>query len=441
MQQATEALKSFFDSGQTLPYQFRIKQLKKLKQTLIKEEKNLLEGIKKDLNKSAYETQMSELILIYQEINTHLKHLKSWMKPRRIKSSLLNFPSKDYIYTAPYGHVLIISPWNYPILLTFLPLIGAISAGNTVALKPSEFAVHTSKVIENIIKTTFHKNYIKVFQGDYTIASNLTKLKWDKIFFTGSTAVGKKVYAAAAQHLTPVTLELGGKSPCVIFPDAPLQKSVQRIFLGKYMNAGQTCIAPDFVWINEAQAKEFIQAFNHYATQNKKGMSSIINEQQLLRLKNLLPEDIDYQNQPFAFLIDDWDAKIMKEEIFGPFLPVLTYSEPSEILEYQKRMEHPLAFYVFTKDINLAKNFLKQVQCGGAVINDVLLHIVNHRLPFGGVGNSGIGHYHGKFSYDCFSYLKPIVIKTNWKDFFLKQPPFTDQKKRWLDQYLNWIKK
>lgn len=441
MKQSITNLQEYFLEKHTLSYHFRLKQLKKFKKALIEHEEELILAIGKDLNKNPYEVQISELLLLYQEINTHIKQLKNWMAPQKVKSSLFNYPSKDYINSHPYGTILIISPWNYPILLSLLPLIGAISAGNSIVLKPSEFTPYTSQAILHLIESTFDPHYIHVILGDHKVANELTQFKWGKIFFTGSTQIGQKVYEAAAKNLTPVTLELGGKSPCILMKDTPLEASIQRIFLGKFMNAGQTCIAPDYVWIHESQAEQFIQLFNEYAILHSEGMTAIINEHHLDRLKKILPKNQTYKNRPQAFLVDDFESTLMQEEIFGPLLPVIIYKNKSEIILQQQKMNPPLAFYVFCKDPIYAKKWLENFHFGGAVINDVLLHLVNNQLPFGGVGTSGIGNYHGQFSFNCFSYQRPIVVKKGWKDLSLKKPPFIHKNRKWINLYSRFLKK
>lgn len=437
MNNSNIVLKKFFDRGRTLPYSFRIAQLKKLQKALTTYEPELLEAIHKDFKKSTYEAYITELILLHQELKYHIKHLKSWMRPQKVSSSLLNFPSSDYINAHPLGSVLIISPWNYPILLSLLPLIGAISAGNCVVLKPSEFTSDTSQVLKKMLKEIYPKEYIQVHTGDASVAIALTAMKWDKIFFTGSTSTGQKVYEAAAKNLTPVTLELGGKSPCVVFEDAPLQETIERIFFGKYINAGQTCIAPDYVWIHEKDADDFVAKFNTFSELNRFDITSIIHEQHEDRLRNLLPKGLEFTGYPQAFRVDDFSSPVMQEEIFGPLLPVKTYSKISEIKTQMGQLPSPLAFYVFTKNESKANEFLKYFHFGGAVINDVMIHMANDKLPFGGVGHSGIGQYHGAFSFDCFSYKRPVVIKKGWKDLSFKQLPFSSTKLKWIKRYRN----
>src|SRR5690625_1975490 len=279
-------LKEFFKTGNTLPLSFRINQLKKLKESIKKNEAEILEALNLDLGKSPYEAYSSEILLVYQELDYHLKHVKSWSRKKRVVSSLLNFPSKNYVISYPRGTTLILSPWNYPFLLSISPLIGAISAGNTILLKPSEFSPNSSEIIAKILKDIYDPTYINVVLGDATLAAKLTSLAWDKIFFTGSTATGRKVYEAAAKNLVPVTLELGGKSPCIILDDAPIKESIERIFLGKFFNAGQTCISPDHIWISSNKKDDFIKEFNAFSEEeSKKGkMCTIINEKHEDRL-------------------------------------------------------------------------------------------------------------------------------------------------------------
>lgn len=434
-------LQDFFKTGQTLSYSFRINQLKKLKKSIEKNEAAIMKALDLDLGKNAYESYSSEILLIYQELNYHIKHLKSWIRKKRVASSLLNFPSRNYVVSHPRGAILILSPWNYPFLLSLSPLIGAISAGNSILLKPSEFSPHSSALIAKIIASTYPPNYIKVLLGDASIAAKLSNLAWDKIFFTGSTAIGRKVYAAAAKNLVPVTLELGGKSPCIILEDAPLEKSIERIFLGKYFNAGQTCIAPDHIWICKSKKESFIKKFNTYsAKESTKGkMGTIINEKHQARLQSYLNEKEDFPNFPKAYAIEELNKNAVEEEIFGPILPVQTYDTLDELYNKLQETPSPLSLYIFTKDKNNAENILKKLHFGGAVINDVLLHIVNNKLPFGGIGASGIGNYHGKYSFDSFSYERPIVYKLNWKNLSLKKLPFTSKKLKILKRINKWL--
>lgn len=434
-------LKEFFKTGNTLPLSFRINQLKKLKESIKKNEAEILEALNLDLGKSPYEAYSSEILLVYQELDYHLKHVKSWSRKKRVVSSLLNFPSKNYVISYPRGTTLILSPWNYPFLLSISPLIGAISAGNTILLKPSEFSPNSSEIIAKILKDIYDPTYINVVLGDATLAAKLTSLAWDKIFFTGSTATGRKVYEAAAKNLVPVTLELGGKSPCIILDDAPIKESIERIFLGKFFNAGQTCISPDHIWISSNKKDDFIKEFNAFSEEeSKKGkMCTIINEKHEDRLQSYLKNDEKLPKYPKAYAIEDLNEHVKEEEIFGPILPVHSYESIEKLINKLQINPSPLSFYIFTKDRKRADNILKNLHFGGAVINDVLLHIINNKLPFGGVGASGIGNYHGKYSFDCFSYKRPIVYKFGWKNLSLKKLPFNSKKLKLLRKINKWL--
>lgn len=433
-------LQSFFKTGKTLDISFRIEQLKQLQLALIDHEDTLLDALYKDLGKSSFEAKVSELVLLKKELNYHIKKVRKWAKKKRVAPSLLNFPTKDYVQAYPYGAVLILSPWNYPLLLSILPLIGAISAGNCAAIKCSEFTPHTSAAIKQMISQSFEKDYIVAIEGDAEIAAQLTQLKWNKIFFTGSTATGQKVYEAAAKHLVPVTLELGGKSPCIIMEDAPIEKSIPRIYFGKFLNAGQTCVAPDYIWVHESQKEEFIQKFNDFQSKNQYKEVHIINDRHEERLKALGKGAIAHLDYPQILEANVEDA-VMQEEIFGPLLPIMTYQSLEEVKDYLQNGEAPLAVYVFTGNQSKAKAFLQHFHFGAAVINDVLLHIANNILPFGGVGHSGLGQYHGKYSFECFSYKRPIVYKIGWKDLALKELPFNEKKEKLLDRMIRLLYK
>lgn len=441
VEETFKELKEFFKAGNTLPLSFRINQLKKLKESIKKNEAEILEALNLDLGKSPYEAYSSEILLVYQELDYHLKHVKSWSRKKRVASSLLNFPSKNYVISYPRGTTLILSPWNYPFLLSISPLIGAISAGNTILLKPSEFSPNSSEIIAKILKDIYDPTYINVLLGDATLAAKLSSLAWDKIFFTGSTATGRKVYEAAAKNLVPVTLELGGKSPCIILDDAPIKESIERIFLGKFFNAGQTCISPDHIWISSNKKDDFIKEFNAFSEEeSKKGkMCTIINEKHEDRLQSYLQNDEKLPKYPKAYAIEDLNEHVKEEEIFGPILPVHSYESIEKLINKLQINPSPLSFYIFTKDRKRADNILKNLHFGGAVINDVLLQIINNKLPFGGVGASGIGNYHGKYSFDCFSYKRPIVYKFGWKNLSLKKLPFNSKKLKLLRKINKWL--
>nr|WP_034045034.1 aldehyde dehydrogenase [Wocania ichthyoenteri] len=434
------AQKAFFKAQKTKGISLRINLLKKLKQEIIAREQDIFGAIYKDFKKSSFEAFLSENGLIITEINLAIKNLKTWSKPERVKSSLLLFPSKDYIYKSPYGTVLIIGPWNYPFQLAINPLIIAIAAGNTVVLKPSELTPNTSQLIADIVKNIFPEEMATVIQGGIPVSTELLKQHWDYIFFTGSVSVGKIVAKAAAKHLTPVTLELGGKSPCIIDDTINLKLTAKRLVWGKFFNGGQTCIAPDYLIVKASIKNDLINNLKHEITKaygdvkNSEDYPRIINHKNFLRLTNLLNDvniahggDFDEKELYIApTLIDepDLDSNVMKDEIFGPILPVLSYETESDIESIIWHFEKPLSLYVFSKNKFFIKNTIEKFCFGGGVINDTLIHYGNSNLPFGGIGSSGIGAYHGKFGFDTFSHNKAIIKRGNWFDPPLRYAPY-----------------
>ena len=431
----------YFNSRKTLNINFRIQLLKSLKKEIELNEKEIENALNKDLGKSNGESYLTEIWFVYSEIKIALKNIKKWVKRKPIRSSLLNFPSSDFIVPEPYGNTLHISPWNYPFQLSIAPLVGAIAAGNTVLLKPSEYSINTSIVLEKILAKVFDDGFVKVVQGGPEVASKLLEFKWNYIFFTGSITVGKIVAQQAAKHLTPVTLELGGKNPCVIDETASIKVTAKRIVWGKFTNCGQTCIAPDFLIVNrkikEKLIKEIINQLS-VAYSNKPIESieygRIISEKHMNYLSSLLEDqkilygghfDIEKKYfEPTIIEINNFDSKLMKEEIFGPILPIVEYDNFNEVDEIIKRYTHPLAMYIFTKNIAFGKKFLESYPFGGGAINDTVVHIANDRLPFGGVGSSGMGKYHGKSTFETFSHYKPYISRPLWIDPPLRYPPF-----------------
>tara|TARA_B110000495_G_scaffold175749_1_gene166733 strand:- start:1007 stop:2386 length:1380 start_codon:yes stop_codon:yes gene_type:complete len=434
----------YFNSRKTLNVNFRIQLLKNLKKEIELNEKEIENALNKDLGKSNGESYLTEIWFVYSEIKIALKNIKKWVKRKPIRSSLLNFPSSDFIVPEPYGNTLHISPWNYPFQLSIAPLVGAVAAGNTVLLKPSEYSINTSIVLEKILAKVFDDGFVKVVQGGPEVASKLLEFKWNYIFFTGSITVGKIVAQQAAKHLTPVTLELGGKNPCVIDETASIKVTAKRIVWGKFTNCGQTCIAPDFLIVNrkikEKLIKEIINQLS-VAYSNKPIESieygRIISEKHMNYLSSLLEDqkilygghfDIEKKYfEPTIIEINNFDSKLMKEEIFGPILPIVEYDNFNEVDEIIKRYTHPLAMYIFTKDIAFGKKFLESYPFGGGAINDTVVHIANDRLPFGGVGSSGMGKYHGKSTFETFSHYKPYISRPLWIDPPLRYPPFKNK--------------
>lgn len=432
-----EKQKKFFNSGTSKSIQYRINSLKKLKKNISLNENEIINALKSDLGKSETETFFSEIALIYIEINLALKNVKRWSKKRKVSSSLINFLSSDYIIPEPYGVTLNISPWNYPFQLSISPLIGAVAAGNTVILKPSEFSSKTSEIIKKIIENTFEKGHVDVILGGPEIGSKLLDFNWDYIFFTGSTNIGKIVAQKAAINLTPTTLELGGKNPCIVDETANLKVASKRIVFGKFLNCGQTCIAPDFILVHESVKKDFtekiidrIKKIYNEDVENSENYSRIINKKHFSRLIKLLEKDkIIYggKNNPNSNFIEptlidgsNFNSSLMKEEIFGPILPVVSYSNKDELKKILDNYKDPLAFYIFSNDKKFSNELIKRYSFGGAAVNDTISQIVNHRLPFGGIRNSGLGSYHGKQSFKTFSFYKPYIVKSNIFDLNAK---------------------
>ena len=432
-----EKQKKFFNSGTSKSIQYRINSLKKLKKNISLNENEIINALKSDLGKSETETFFSEIALIYIEINLALKNVKRWSKKRKVSSSLINFLSSDYIIPEPYGVTLNISPWNYPFQLSISPLIGAVAAGNTVILKPSEFSSKTSEIIKKIIENTFEKGHVDVILGGPEIGSKLLDFNWDYIFFTGSTNIGKIVAQKAAINLTPTTLELGGKNPCIVDETANLKVASKRIVFGKFLNCGQTCIAPDFILVHESVKKDFtekiierIRKIYNEDVENSENYSRIINKKHFSRLIKLLEKDkIIYggKNNPNSNFIEptlidgsNFNSSLMKEEIFGPILPVVSYSNKDELKKILDNYKDPLAFYIFSNDKKFSNELINRYSFGGAAVNDTISQIVNHRLPFGGIRNSGLGSYHGKQSFKTFSFYKPYIVKSNIFDLNAK---------------------
>lgn len=433
--------RDYFKTHQTKDVSLRIAILKKLKQEIVSREQTIYSALKKDFNKSPFESFISEYGLVISELDLTIKNLKSWAKPKRVKPSMLTFPSSDYIYKEPYGTVLVIAPWNYPFLLAIEPLIMAIAAGNTVVVKPSELTVHTSQLVTEIIKSVFVTEHATSIEGGIPIATELLEQQWDYIFFTGSVSVGKIVAKAAAKHLTPVTLELGGKSPCIVDKTINLKLAAKRIVWGKFFNGGQTCIAPDYVIANttikdnliEALKTEIINAYGDNPRESE-DFPRIINERNTKRLIEML----DGMNIVFGgehnietfyiapTIVDNpsLESKLMQEEIFGPILPILTYTNETDIDDIISNYDKPLSLYVFSKNKTFIDVILKNYSFGGGAVNDPLIHFGNHRLPFGGVGASGIGAYHGKQGFDTFSHHKSISKRGTWFDPPVRYAPY-----------------
>ena len=445
--------RDFFASQKTKDVNFRLTYLKKLREAIIKNEAAIIKALHDDFKKGEFETLGSEIGVVISELNTFIRKVKRWSKPVNVMPSLLNFPSKDKIYRDPYGTVLIISPWNYPFNLAMIPLAGAIAAGNTVVLKPSEYSPHTSAILKKILGEVFPEDYVAVVEGDASVARRLLQYKWDYVFFTGSTHIGKLVYQAAAKFLTPVTLELGGKSPAIVDKTANLKIAARRIVWGKFLNAGQTCIAPDYVMVHKSVSARFLEHLieeikRQYGTEPSKSgeYARIINKLNFDRLQAMISEDVLYYGgdcdkddlyiSPTVLLEPELDSPSMQGEIFGPVLPVITYRTDEEVEKVLMRYPNPLAFYVFTSDKKMSRHYIAKYSFGGGVINDTIIHFVNNRLPFGGVGDSGLGRYHGKYSFLTFTREKPIVTRGTWLDIPVRYLPATPLKRKLVNFFL-----
>ncbi len=436
-----QSQRHYFSTNETKSVTFRKEALKKLKTELVLREQDIIDALFKDFKKPHFEAVVTETEIILAEINNTIKNINSWAKPKRVRASLLNFPSSDYIYSEPYGVTLVISPWNYPYQLALAPLIAAIAAGNTVVIKPSELTPNTSAIISSIVKKVFKPEHVTVVQGGVAISTELLNQKWDYIFFTGSVNVGKIVAKAAAPNLTPVTLELGGKNPCVIDETANVKLSAKRIVWGKFLNAGQTCIAPDYILIHESIKQSFYDAVKKEITsayserpELSEDYARIINSRNFDRLTKMLSNETciiggqtNAETQYIApTLIDEpkLDSEVMKDEIFGPILPVISYKDDSKLETIIQKYDKPLSFYVFSTNSKKAKQLIQKFSFGGGAINDTIIHFTNNRLPFGGVGASGIGSYHGESSFSTFSHKKGIVKKGNWLDLPMRYAPY-----------------
>lgn len=440
--------RSFFGSHQTKSVEFRLQQLKKLKNVILKKEKDIAHALWQDLHKSYQEAYLTEISIVLGELDFHIKKLKKWAKPHCIYTPIHLLPSRSRLYYEPLGVSLIIAPWNYPFQLLFNPLVGAISSGCTAVLKSSPYAPNTSAVMEKIITETFEKEYIAYFNGGREVNQMLLEQRFDLIFFTGSPTLGKTVMQYAAAHLTPVVLELGGKSPCIVDEEADIKVAAKRIAWGKLINAGQTCIAPDYIFVHKRIKAAFLDALSLSITsfygenpQQSEFYPRIVNTQNVVRLQTLLQHgkivfggNVDINDKYISpTIIDEVQPEfpIMQEEIFGPLFPILTYDKIDEALDYVNLHEKPLAFYYFGNS-RKTKEILSKTTSGGACINDTLLHIANHHMPFGGVGNSGMSQYHGFDSFKAFSNTRSVIITPTWIDLPVKYVPF---------QYFNWVKK
>ena len=428
--------------------------LKRLKGVVSSREGEILDALQKDLGKSPTEGYLTEISVLYQEIDLFLSRLDGWSRPRRVSTPLTLWPAKSRIVPEPYGRVLIIAPWNYPFQLLFSPLVGALGAGNTAVLKPSESAPATAELAASLVREAFPEGEVILFNGDASITETLLEEPWNYIFFTGSPRVGRLVMSAAAKHLTPLTLELGGKSPAVVDRDADLETAAKRIAWGKFLNAGQTCVAPDYLYVHEEVAINLVKRIESWLLRfygknpaESPDYGRIVNLYHFKRLTNLLegtvpvlggaPLEERLYIPPTVITGIGWEHPLMEEEIFGPILPVLTFSELDSALEEIKRRPPPLAFYLFTRDRRKAEKALERLPFGGGCVNDTILHLANSNMPFGGVGSSGLGSYHGESSFRTFSHYKSILIGSSLFDNPFRYPPYSSSKLRWLKRFFS----
>ena len=402
---------------------------------VIVHENEIVSALKADFNKPEFETVVTETSYVISDLKYTIKNISNWAKPERVFPFILNIPSSDTIYKEPYGKVLVIAPWNYPFQLALCPVIAAVAAGNQVVLKPSELTPNTAAIIQKIIAGIFPINHVEVIQGDAEVATQLLAQRWDYIFFTGSVAVGKIVAKAAAANLTPVTLELGGKNPCIVDETANLQLAAKRIVWGKFINAGQTCIAPDYILVHQKSKNKFIEFLKAEIT-TAYGENPEISPD-FARIINTNNNETNYL-APTLIEENNLESLIMKDEIFGPLLPILTYTDESEIEAIITKYEKPLGFYIFSERKKFCDAIIAKYSFGGGCINDTMIHFSNKKLPFGGVGHSGIGAYHGKLSFDIFSHHKGVVKKATWIDLPLRYAPYKG-KLASVKKILNWL--
>lgn len=433
--------KEYFSSGESLSLRFRLDALKKLKDVIIKHEHAIVKALEKDLKKPYLESYTSEIGMILSEINHSMKNLNKWAKCEKVKSPLTLFPSRSYVVKEPYGVTLVIGPWNYPFQLTLVPLVGAITAGNCCIVKPSELSEASAGIISMIIREAFDESYVAAVEGGAEISECLLNQNFDKIFFTGSPRVGKIVMEKAARSLTPVTLELGGKSPCIVDKRIDIDVTAKRILWGKFFNAGQTCVAPDYLLVHKdikqdlyASLKKWLGVFFTEEPENSPDFSRIINVKHFQRLRSYMEEgriitggqfnEDKLYIAPTIMEVEDMMLSVMQEEIFGPILPVITYSSLDEAKRIISLNPNPLGFYIFSKDKKVSERLIREIQFGGGCVNDIMSHLQNQHLPFGGRGSSGIGNYHGKYSFDTFSHRKAILKKGFAFDMVMKYPPY-----------------
>ncbi|WP_407314868.1 aldehyde dehydrogenase [Desulfosporosinus sp. SB140] len=432
--------RTYFNNGQTLNLTFRLNALKVLKKSIREHEEEILDALKSDLNKSAFEAYATEIGMVLEELDYAIKKLPRWVKTKRVNTPIMHFKSTCYRISEPYGISLIMSPWNYPFQLTLAPLIGSIAGGNCSVVKPSAYSPATSAIIAKILGC-FEENFIAVIEGGRDANQALLDEKFDYIFFTGGVSVGKTVMASASRNLTPITLELGGKSPCIVDKEVNLDLAARRIVWGKFLNAGQTCVAPDYLLVHKEVKKELIKCLKKYILEfygkcpcENEEFPKIINEKHFRRIRDYLNNgelvaggEFNEKTLSIAPTILDgiqWEAPIMQEEIFGPVLPILEFSDISEVIISVNSRPKPLALYLFTTNKKVETRIVRSISFGGGCINDTIVHLATSYMPFGGVGESGMGGYHGKWSFDTFTHTKSILKKSNLIDIKLRYPPY-----------------
>ncbi len=448
--------RKFFATGKTKDVEFRIQQLKKLKQLIIDNEQNIMDALKKDLNKSPMEAYGTEIGFLLADIDHTLKHIREYAKPRKVKTPIFHQLGSSWIQAEPFGNTYIIAPWNYPFQLAISPVIGAISAGNTCLIRPSQMSENTAKIMEKIINENFDEGFLKVVICDTKESNLLLEHKFDYIFFTGSPEVGRHIYQAAAKHLTPVTLELGGKSPCFVDENFDEKWAIKRLVWGKFTNAGQTCVAPDYVLVDKKVKQKFIELFKKTTIeffgenpQLSPDFGRIINEKHFMRLSRFIDKgnvvfggQTDIKDKFIAPTILDGvsvEDEVMNEEIFGPILPIIEYEKLDDAIAFVNSRNKPLALYIYSDDKMYQDRILNETSSGNASINECLMHVAQFELPFGGVGESGIGAYHGKVSFDTFSHLKGILKKSTLSDLKQRFPPYTESGTKLLGKLIDWF--
>lgn len=443
IEESLEKQRAYFAQGRTKPLEVRLEVLRKLQRWLRANDEKVMAALKADLNKAQFEAYATEVGIVLEEVRHALRHLRRWARDKRVATPITQFPSRSFIRYEPFGVALIMSPWNYPFMLTLAPLVGAIAAGNCAVVKPSAYAPKTSAVIADMAREVFDPAHVTVVEGGRRENEALLGQRFDYIFFTGSVAVGKIVMAAAAQYLTPVSLELGGKSPCIVDETADIPLAAKRIVWGKCLNAGQTCVAPDYLFVHSSVKRELVErmiqeigtSFGEWACHNDE-YPKMINEKHYARMLALARsgrtlhggggDAISLQIEPTLLEGVDWDSPVMREEIFGPVLPVLTFDHLDEVVAQVSAREKPLALYLFTKSKANERRILCDLSFGGGCINDTVVHLATPRMPFGGVGQSGMGGYHGQYSFETFSHKKSILKKALWLDLPMRYPPYKE---------------